>query len=140
GYRLGRGTDDPVGAEGDMPPFSVTLGATGANARQVDASLTHTCALMTSGFVKCWGSASASGYAMTGSIGDTSADFPPPNVELAGPAESITVGDAGYTCAILTDGTLQCWGGNSMGSLGLGHTEYIGDDETPADAGLVPVF
>jgi len=140
GYRLGLGNDEPISAAGDMPPGSVSLGSTGENARQVDASLSHTCALMTSGSVKCWGSAPAGGYATTGFVGDSSAEFPPPSVELSGQAEAISVALFGNTCAILTDGTLQCWGANNLGGLGLGHTEYIGDDETPADAGLIPVF
>ncbi len=44
------------------------------------------------------------------------------------PAEfrSITAGD-NHTCAILDDGTVKCWGGNSRGQLGLGDTANRGD-------------
>ena len=40
--------------------------------------------------------------------------------------------DAGqnHTCA-LQSGQVRCWGFNREGELGLGHTNTIGDDETP---------
>ena len=41
-----------------------------------------------------------------------------------------------HSCALMTDGTVRCWGRNAHGQLGLGHTQAIGDDE-PAIAGGV---
>ncbi|MCB9648250.1 MAG: hypothetical protein H6730_16840 [Deltaproteobacteria bacterium] len=44
------------------------------------------------------------------------------------------------TCAVVEDGKLYCWGGrNEDGQLGLGHTRRVGEVDTPADAGLVPL-
>ncbi|WP_170135671.1 RCC1 domain-containing protein [Nannocystis exedens] len=43
-----------------------------------------------------------------------------------------------HNCALLTAGTLRCWGGAALGRLGLGHEELIGDDQTPASTGPVP--
>ena len=123
-----------------MPPFAVVLGASGSGAAQVGASSNHACALMSSGTVKCWGAAASGGYATEGYVGDDTADFPPPTVALSGQAAALSIGDSGNTCVILIDGTLQCWGSNSSGALGLGHTDFVGNDETPADAGLCPVF
>lgn len=47
--------------------------------------------------------------------------------------------DAGMfsSCAVLTDGGGRCWGHGSMGRLGYGTTDNIGDDEVPASAGPV---
>ena len=42
-----------------------------------------------------------------------------------------------HTCALLLDGDVKCWGRNHAGQLGYGHTENIGDDESPAS---VPIL
>ena len=44
-----------------------------------------------------------------------------------------------HTCALLEDNELLCWGLNNYGQLGYGHTQNIGDDETPREAGRVLV-
>lgn len=52
-------------------------------------------------------------------------------------AGSITAGDA-HTCAILTNGTVKCWGANAVGQLGYGDTNARGDQ--PGEmAALKPV-
>jgi hypothetical protein len=37
-------------------------------------------------------------------------------------------------------GALLCWGANQVGQLGYPHRQNVGDDETPASAGGVPLF
>lgn len=44
-----------------------------------------------------------------------------------------------HNCVVTTTGSVVCWGLNGNGQLGLGHVNNIGDDETPADAGPVPL-
>ena len=48
---------------------------------------------------------------------------------------------AGYffTCALLEEGEVYCWGLPDRGTLGYGNEERIGDDETAASAGPVSV-
>ncbi len=41
------------------------------------------------------------------------------------------------TCALLSDGSVRCWGYGSYGELGYGNTNTIGDDELPSSAGDV---
>ena len=42
-----------------------------------------------------------------------------------------------HSCAIITDGTVRCWGRGGEGRLGYGNTSDIGDDETPGSVGPV---
>ncbi len=44
-----------------------------------------------------------------------------------------------FSCALLESGAVRCWGSNTYGQLGYGNTEIIGDDETPASVGNVPL-
>lgn len=74
----------------------------------------HTCALLKGGNVQCWG------YNSHGQLGDGTTEHrssPVVVVELASIATSIAAG-RGHTCALLSDGSVQCWGLNSDGQLG----------------------
>ncbi len=119
--------------------LAVVLGA-GRTATSIATGEFHTCALIDDGTVRCWGFAGDGrlGYGNTNDVGDDEAPGAagPVNLGVARTATAITAGD-GYTCAILDDGTVRCWGYGANGRLGYGNTENVGDDETPATAGPV---
>ncbi|MFN7470192.1 MAG: RCC1 domain-containing protein, partial [Roseiflexaceae bacterium] len=54
------------------------------------------------------------------------------------PSSMVSAGPA-YSCAVLTNGTLKCWGQNTYGQLGLGNTDTYGDDSSEVGTGLPAV-
>ncbi|MEQ1700067.1 MAG: hypothetical protein ABMA25_08155, partial [Ilumatobacteraceae bacterium] len=111
-----------------------------AKVRQVVTSGLATCALLATGRVTCWGRGALGqlGYGNTNNIGDN--ETPPQNpvngglVALPGAATDVVALAAGGTqvCALLLTQRVTCWGDGSLGGLGYGNTNNIGDNETPA--------
>ena len=76
----------------------------------------HSCALLSTGQVRCWG------WNEAGEIGDGTTsdhDYSPTLVLGVVDATAIAAGDH-FTCALLADQTAKCWGYNCQGQLGLG--------------------
>ena len=76
----------------------------------------HTCASLADGGAACWG------YGLEGELGNGGAlcsSVPQPVVGLGGAVQSIAAGGA-TSCAVLTNGSLQCWGFGGDGELGGG--------------------
>ena len=97
-------------------PVAVS-GLSGATA--IAAGSSHSCALLSGGTVKCWGDNT------TGELGNgstTSSSTPVAVSGLSG-ATAIASGGGGLaqdTCALLSNGTVKCWGQNNVGQLGNG--------------------
>ena len=136
--RLGYGNVNTIGD--DETPASAGNVNVGGAVTQVAAGGDHTCALLTTGAVRCWGANGAGqlGYGNVNTIGDNETPASAGNVNLGGRAVRIDVG-LSHSCALLSTGQMRCWGSGSGGKLGYGNTNTIGDNETPASAGNVNV-
>jgi alpha-tubulin suppressor-like RCC1 family protein len=112
----------------------------GGTVTQVVAGGNHTCALLETGAVRCWGQGfrGALGYGNANNIGDTEHPASAGDVNVGGIAVKLAAG-SDHTCALLDTGAVRCWGWGVFGELGYGNETTIGDNETPASAGDVDV-
>ena len=92
--------------------------ASGTQWSSVHAGTNHTCAITTGNSLFCWGNNS---YGTVGNGSAGAAVTLPTQVGTDADWASLS-GDAWDTCATKTDGSLWCWGRNSNGSHGLGHS------------------
>ena len=139
--RLGNGLTVDVGDD-ETPATGAALVAMPNNERAVavTAGRSHTCALLASGKVTCWGGNGSGqlGYGNTNPIGDNETPAANPvnsgYVPLPGnyTAKAIAAG-GDTTCAIVQNGQVTCWGEGGSGQLGFANTNDIGDNETPAN-------
>jgi len=122
---------------------AVDLGP-GAVATAIAAGNYHTCALLDDGSVKCWGN---NYYGQLG-LGDTQprGDQPGemganlPAVDLGvGVTATAIAGAYRHTCALLSNGSVKCWGANVRGELGLGDTQSRGNSAGEMGANLPAV-
>jgi alpha-tubulin suppressor-like RCC1 family protein len=105
---------------GQSMPVAVT-GLAGA-ARAVAAGAYHTCALLHSGGVQCWG------HGLYGQLGNGARSWMQPTPvdvsPLGSPAEAIAAGKY-HTCALLETGQTKCWGSGAFGQLGDGNLDFV---------------
>jgi alpha-tubulin suppressor-like RCC1 family protein len=79
---------------------------------------TFACAVLDDGSVACWGTNTS------GELGRGRTSFledPGPVVGLASKAKAVAVGQA-HACALLDDGSVECWGVGLEGQVGDGTT------------------
>ncbi len=127
--QLGDGTtvnsDDPV---------LVTGGAmTGRTAVDVSSGATHTCALLDNASIACWGDNDS------GQLGNgTTEDSLVPVFVSGGALEGRTVTSVSvgyyFTCALLDNHTVACWGSNDSAQLGR-NTSDVAQSSTPIAVG-----
>lgn len=136
---LGNGSSGSVGADSaHTPDLEPTVDLAGHTAVAITAGMAHTCVILDNHQISCWG------YGYNGRLGygSTSTVMAPvdstttPETVRTVPlpdgltATAISAGGA-HTCAILSDGTVHCWGHGYTGALGYGTTS---DSYTPGPA------
>jgi alpha-tubulin suppressor-like RCC1 family protein len=131
--QLGMDDDEDIG---DSPGELATLSGVklSDNATAVYAGGNNSCLLLDNGSIKCWG-ANNSGQLGLGrtsfpddKVGDNLGEMSALSaITLERPVNLLTLG-RDHICALLDNGTTQCWGLNDDGQLGLGHSDKIGDN------------
>ncbi len=120
-------------------PAVVLLGQA-ATAVNVSRNQGLACAILVDGSVRCWGS-NASGALGLGnnttfpSMTTTPDQFGP--VSLGATATGLA--SANGVCALLTGGTIRCWGDNHFGELGLGTKTALSNTMVPSAYDVVPL-
>jgi alpha-tubulin suppressor-like RCC1 family protein len=123
--QLGTSADPTTGLANTLTPVAVA-GLT--NVTALAAGLSHTCALRSDGTVECWGSNDNGelGTSLSTSCNGFDKCSPTPTavpglssvLAIAIGGDSSTYGD--HTCALISGGTVKCWGYNGDGELGNG--------------------
>ncbi len=125
GYENTTWRGDGANEMGDALP-EINLG-TGRTATAIAVGAEHSCALLDNFTVKCWGRSSYGqlGYGNTDSRGDGVGEMgdalPAINFGTGRTARAVAAGK-NFTCALLDNFAVTCWGANTGGQLGLGDT------------------
>jgi alpha-tubulin suppressor-like RCC1 family protein len=95
---------------------------------------TSSCALLSMGQVKCWGSGQ---HGRLGNGGTADSLLPVSVITEGNELQAVASLAAGvaHVCAHMMDGTLRCWGRNNNGQLGLGDGGTGTDRSSPEQVG-----
>ena len=118
---------DETGEMGDSLPY---VDLSNNKVKSISSGTYHTCVILVDDNSTCWGD---NQYGQLGinsneDIGDQANEMGENliNVDLGGKTNQI-VSSSDYSCAILDDGFIRCWGRASAGQLGVVGSDNIGD-------------
>jgi cysteine-rich repeat protein len=115
----------------------------------VSAGSTHTCGVFKGGYARCWGindnnqlglghvqyEGGNKPYQLT--VFDSSGNpLPAGPINFGGIAVTSISAGTDFSCALLADQSIRCWGKNTNGQLGLGNTTAY-PSATPSDLGPI---
>jgi len=155
---LGAGLDNvsvyeltPIAVTGISNATSITTG--GQYGPNIDDDMGTSCALLSDGTIKCWGSdyhgQLGSGARNTATIklryssSPQTVYYSKTPVEVTGISNASAVSTSkfwnSHTCAIVDQGSVKCWGANWEGQLGSGSTHNCGNSSNDCSATPVSV-
>jgi alpha-tubulin suppressor-like RCC1 family protein len=132
--RMGRTT-------GSMALLPVVNLGTGRTATAISAGKYHTCALLDNASVKCWGDngngqLGIDNYTDMGKTSGSMAQLPVVNLGTGRTATALAAGSQ-FSCAIIDNASVKCWGKNDKGQLGIDNDTRMGG--TTGSMALLPV-
>jgi len=114
----GKGNSGQIGngatSLSNWTPVYTSLVPASFTVAHIEIGATHSCAISVAGAAWCWGQYN------NGRLGTTTSSnsaTPIATASLGGTATEIAAG-AAHTCALLTTGSVSCFGNNNMGQLG----------------------
>src|SRR5262249_29406613 len=122
--KLGYGSTNDV-LNPAAAPSTVDLGG-GRTATAIATGQSQTCGIVDNGTVRCWGENQYGqlGYGNATEIGDNESPGGAGPVDLGSGRTAVAISAGRYfTCALLDNGTVRCWGEGANGQLGYGSTE-----------------
>ncbi len=117
---------------GEMGDNLSSLSFSGARAVSITVGQDHSCAILAGGRVTCWGRNNLGQLGLGDNVDRGNApnqmgdNLPIVDLGTGRTAVAISAGFQ-FTCALLDNATVKCWGSNSLGQLGLGATGSRGD-------------
>lgn len=124
----------------DLYEFPVVLDHVPGKVRKIAAGTRHTCALLETNEIYCWGDIEDPVLGLAGGEPDFSyqtesgSDAGMNRIKLGtdDPVRDLSSGH-GFSCVMFQSGLVKCWGRNHNGQLGQGHDLDIGNND--ADMG-----
>ena len=118
---------DETGEMGDSLPY---VDLNNIKVKSISSGAYHTCVILADDNSTCWGDNQYGqlGIGSSSDVGDLSNEMGEnlKRVDLVGKTSQIVSGND-YSCAILDDGLIRCWGRSTWGQLGVVGDDNIGD-------------